>query len=51
MLKEHCDWQPRLKRLAAADCFIPLGPAAMLPLPGKEYIVRAALALIGADRR
>ena len=50
MLKEHCDWQPWLKRLAAADCFIPLGPAATLPL-GKEDIVRAALALIGADRR
>lgn len=37
---------PPLARLAAEDCFIPLADAATLPLPSKESIVEAALALI-----
>ncbi len=34
---------------AAADCFIPLGPAATAGLPSKESIVEAALKLIGGS--
>jgi 2-oxoisovalerate dehydrogenase E1 component len=35
-----------LSRITAEDCFIPLGPAAELVLPGKASIIEAAIAAI-----
>ncbi|TNE40505.1 MAG: MFS transporter, partial [Alphaproteobacteria bacterium] len=35
-----------LKRIAADDCFIPLGRAATVPLPSKDEIVREACAFV-----
>ncbi|AQS39707.1 branched-chain alpha-keto acid dehydrogenase E1 component [Shewanella psychrophila] len=40
---------PPLARLTAEDCFIPLADAATLPLPSRDSIVEAALALIGKE--
>ncbi|NRB22750.1 thiamine pyrophosphate-dependent enzyme [Shewanella sp.] len=40
---------PPLARLTAEDCFIPLADAATLPLPSKDTIVEAALALMGRE--
>jgi hypothetical protein len=37
-----------LRRLAADDCFIPLGRAATVTLPSRETIIAAALSAIGA---
>ncbi|QSX30708.1 MFS transporter [Shewanella cyperi] len=37
---------PPLARLNAEDCFIPLADAATLPLPSRDSIVAAALALV-----
>ncbi|MGB0893874.1 MAG: thiamine pyrophosphate-dependent enzyme [Parashewanella sp.] len=42
-LGEDC---PKLTRITAADCFIPLADAATLPLPSKEQIVDSALQLV-----
>jgi len=38
---------PKLKRVTAQDCFIPLAEAANLVLPSRDDIVNAALALTG----
>jgi 2-oxoisovalerate dehydrogenase E1 component len=38
-------------RLAAEDCFIPLGRAATVTLPSRDTILAAALALAGAARK
>jgi len=46
MIVEKSARTPALKRLAADDCFIPLGPAAMSTLPGRDTIVQAALELV-----
>jgi 2-oxoisovalerate dehydrogenase E1 component len=40
---------PKLKVLAADDCFIPLGPAAAAGLPKKAEIVAAVLEMMGRD--
>jgi len=39
---------PRLKRVTAEDCFIPLGDASTLTLPSRDGIVQAALELVKA---
>ena len=38
---------PKIKVVAADDCFIPLGQAAAAGLPKKEEILKAALSLLG----
>jgi len=43
ILGEQC---PHLARITADDCFIPLADASILPLPSKESIVEAAIAMI-----
>ena len=43
LLVEHLAKLPRIKRVTAEDCFIPLGKAATVLLPSKEAIVAAAL--------
>jgi 2-oxoisovalerate dehydrogenase E1 component len=43
---EHLDPVPRVKIVAADDCFIPLGKAAAAGLPSTEEIVAAALKLL-----
>ena len=43
LLVEHLATLPRIKRVTAEDCFIPLGKAATVLLPSKEAIVAAAL--------
>ena len=45
MLIERLEVPPRLRRLTAEDCFIPLGRAATVTLPSKESIIAAALSL------
>lgn len=45
-LSDEC---PKLARLTAEDCFIPLADAATLPLPSQQSIVTAALTLLGID--
>lgn len=45
-LVEFVDKLPRIKVLAADDCFIPLGKAAAAGLPGKDSIIAAALDLM-----
>lgn len=47
---EHLHPLPKLSRITAEDCFIPLGRAATITLPSKESIIEAALDLIGAPR-
>ena len=39
----------RAQRLAADDCFIPLGRAATLPLPSRDGIVTKAVEMTGAE--
>lgn len=54
LLVEHLDPLPRIKRVTAEDCFIPLGRAATVLLPSKEMIVKAAVDLCkssGAKKR
>ncbi len=46
-LVERLDPLPRLKRITAEDCFIPLGRAATVLLPSKESILAAALDVLG----
>lgn len=45
-LAEHMEPMPRLKIVAADDCFIPLGKAAAAGLPNKDQVVLAALKLL-----
>lgn len=45
---ERAQKLPEIKRLTADDCYIPLGDAATMVLPGKDDIVRAALTLLQA---
>ncbi|MCX6109958.1 MAG: thiamine pyrophosphate-dependent enzyme [Proteobacteria bacterium] len=45
LLVERLEPLPKLRRLTADDCFIPLGLAATVTLPSKESIIAAALAL------
>lgn len=46
LLVERLESVPRIKVLAADDCFIPLGKAATAGLPGRKDIVDQALQLI-----
>ena len=46
MIVEKSAHAPVLKRVAADDCFIPLGKAAMSTLPSRDGIVAAALDLL-----
>ncbi|VAW21490.1 TTP-dependent protein, related to E1 component of pyruvate/2-oxoglutarate/acetoin dehydrogenase [hydrothermal vent metagenome] len=46
MIVEKSAHAPLLKRVAANDCFIPLGTAAMSTLPSRDTIVDAALELL-----
>jgi 2-oxoisovalerate dehydrogenase E1 component len=41
---------PRIKRVTAEDCFIPLADAANLVLPDVDSIMRAALDLVGREQ-
>ena len=47
MMVERCEILPRIRVLAADDCFIPLGKAATAGLPSKKDIVTGALELTG----
>lgn len=47
LVNERLAGAARVRRLAAEDCFIPLGPAATSTLPSKDSIVAAALELLG----
>ena len=48
LLTERCATTPKLKRITAADSFIPLGSAAYAVLPSTEQIVATALAITSA---
>jgi 2-oxoisovalerate dehydrogenase E1 component len=43
---ERADPLPKLKRLTADDCFIPLGDASRLVLPSRDDIVNAAVGMM-----
>jgi 2-oxoisovalerate dehydrogenase E1 component len=45
-LLETCEKPPRVKVVAADDCFIPLGKAAAAGLPSRDEIVNEALRLL-----
>jgi|TARA_R110001583_G_scaffold22116_8_gene83211 2-oxoisovalerate dehydrogenase E1 component len=46
-LHERLDIQcPKIERITAEDCYIPLGNVATLPLPTRDAIVKAALILV-----
>ena len=47
LVNERLGDAARETRLAAEDCFIPLGPAATSTLPSKDSIVAEALELLG----
>lgn len=47
LIVEHGKSLPQIKRIAAEDCFIPLGNASTLVLPSRDGIVSAALELLG----
>lgn len=47
LIHENMDSPPKIKRLTATDCFIPLGRASAITLPSKETIIEAALELTG----
>ena len=49
MILENLNPLPKIKRLTADDCFIPLGPASDITLPGKETIIDTALTLLGKE--
>ncbi|MCB1591583.1 MAG: MFS transporter [Alphaproteobacteria bacterium] len=49
ILMENLDPLPRVKRLTAEDCFIPLGRAFASTLPRKDTILEAALNLCGKE--
>ncbi|MGE0763439.1 MAG: thiamine pyrophosphate-dependent enzyme [Bdellovibrionales bacterium] len=46
LMAENMDPVPRIKIIAADDCFIPLGKAAAAGLPSRDDIVRGALQLM-----
>lgn len=46
LLVERCQNIPKMARVTAEDCFIPLGKAYNVLLPSKESIVAAAVALM-----
>lgn len=46
LLVESCEKVPRIKIIAADDCFIPLGLAAAAGLPNKDQIVQGVLKLL-----
>ena len=46
LIAENSRHRPNIRRLAAEDCFIPLGPAATAPLPSVESITAAALDML-----
>jgi len=48
---EHAAQVPRVKVVAADDCFIPLGKAAAAGLPSTEEIYSAALQLLNRDSK
>lgn len=48
MMVEHMPQIPKIKVLAAHDCFITLGVAAAAGLPSKDEIIQAALAMTSA---
>ena len=50
LLHENLESPPKIKRLAATDCFIPLGRASASTLPSKDSIIAAALELMGETR-
>ncbi len=45
LLLENCQPLPAVKRLTAADSFIPLGTAWQYVLPSRDYIINSALTL------
>ena len=47
LIQEETDQPPKVGRLTATDCFIPLGRAAAVTLPDRDGIVEAALVLMG----
>lgn len=47
LIHEKMPEPPKMARIAAEDCFIPLGRAATVTLPGKDSIIDAALGLMG----
>ncbi|MBX7232205.1 MAG: hypothetical protein K1X29_08990 [Bdellovibrionales bacterium] len=47
---EHFTLLPKIKILAADDCFIPLGPAAAAGLPSRDQIVSAAVELLSPSK-
>lgn len=50
-LVEHCDVIPKIARVVAEDCFIPLGKAYDVLLPSRDMIVEQALKLCSGGRR
>ena len=46
VLVEHSDVLPRIKIIAADDCFISLGEAATVGLPSRKDIVKGAIELV-----
>lgn len=48
-LVESTEPTPSIKRICAADSFIPLGPAASCVLPSRDDIVAASLALLNGE--
>jgi 2-oxoisovalerate dehydrogenase E1 component len=50
-LVERMDALPKIKVVAADDCFIPLGKAAAAGLPKKEEILAGALELLGGPQK
>jgi 2-oxoisovalerate dehydrogenase E1 component len=46
LLVERLEKLPKIRRLTAEDCFIPLGKAATATLPSKEQIVQTALSMV-----
>lgn len=51
ILMENLETLPKIKRITAEDCFIPLGRAFASTLPSRDGIVEAALALCGKGKK
>jgi 2-oxoisovalerate dehydrogenase E1 component len=47
LLHEKLSEQPKMARVTATDCFIPLGPASAATLPSRDDIIEATLDLMG----
>ncbi|MBI4030266.1 MAG: MFS transporter [Proteobacteria bacterium] len=47
LIHEKMPTPPKMARIAAEDCFIPLGRAATVTLPSRDSIIDAALGLLG----